>query len=71
MGEYRRENTKHLFAYLMGEGTSQLDILDRPSLGCELTHETIPTSIGGPQPQLHSEVVDINMYGRTYVVGQM
>ena len=48
MGEYKRENAKHVFAYLMGEGACQLDILDIPSWGFELTSETIPTSIGGP-----------------------
>ena len=44
---YREENAKHLFAYLMGEGACQLDILDRASWGRQLTSETIPTSIGG------------------------
>ena len=50
MGEYRRENAKHLFAWLKGEGgegACQYDILDRPSLGRELTSETIPISLGG------------------------
>ena len=47
MGEYRRENAKHLFAYLMGEAACQLDTLDRASWGRELTSETIPISIGG------------------------
>ena len=47
MGEYRRENAKHLFAELMGEGACQLDILDIASWGCKLTSETIPISIGG------------------------
>ena len=48
MGEYRRENTKHLFSYLIKEGACQLDILDKPRRGRELTSETIPISIGGP-----------------------
>ena len=26
MGEYRKENVKHLFAYLIGEGACQHDI---------------------------------------------
>ena len=43
----------------MGEGGCQLDILDRPRLGRELTYETIPTSIGGQEPQLHLEVLNI------------
>ena len=43
----------------MGEGTCQLDILDRPSLERELTSETIPMSIGGPYPQLHWKVLNI------------
>ena len=37
----------------------QLDILDRPRLGRELTYETIPISIGGQEPQLHLEVLSI------------
>ena len=48
MGESRRENVKHLFAWLMGEEAFQLDILDRSSWERELTSETIPISIGGP-----------------------
>ena len=44
---YRRENAKHLFAYLMGEGACQLDISNGDSWGHELTSETIPISIGG------------------------
>ena len=47
MGEYRRENAKHLYALLMGEGMCQLDILDRATWGHELTSEIIPISIGG------------------------
>ena len=65
MVEYRRENAKHLFVQLMGEGACQLDISDRPSWRCELTSETIPISIGGLSPQLHSEVLNaFSMYGR-------
>ena len=48
MGEYRRQHAKHLFSYLMAEGACQLDILDRPSCGRELTYESIPISIDGP-----------------------
>ena len=50
IGGYRRENVTHHFkiSTTMGEGACQLDILDRPSWGCELTSETIPISIGGP-----------------------
>ena len=59
MGEYRRENVKHLFPLLMGEEVCQLDILARPSWGDELTFETIPISIGDPYPQLYSEVLNI------------
>ena len=65
MVEYRRENAKHLFVYLIGEMACQLDISDRPSWICELTSETIFISIGGPSPQLHSEVLNaFLMYGR-------
>ena len=65
MGEYRKENVKHLFAYLIGEGACQHDILDTASMGRELTSETIPISIGGLQPQIHSEVLNnVSMYGR-------
>ena len=48
MGEYREENAKHLFAYLMGEGACKLDILDRASWRCEPTSEIIPLSIANP-----------------------
>ena len=59
MGEYRRENAKHLFAYLMREKAyaCQLTNLDRPSWGCKLTSETIPISIGDPISQLHWKVL--------------
>ena len=64
MGEYRRENAKHLIAWLMGEGACQRDISDRPSWGQELTSETPPISIGGPKLQLHFKVRNIfSMYG--------
>ena len=44
----------------MGEWACQLDILETLSWERELTAETIPISIGGPQPQLlHSEVLTI------------
>ena len=47
----------------MGDRTGQLDTLARPSLGCEPTYEINSTSIGGPQPQLHSEVLNtFSMY---------
>ena len=47
----------------MGEEACQLDSLDRPSLGLELTSEAISISIGDPLPQLHSEVLNIfSMY---------
>ena len=42
----------------MGEGACQLDILDSPSWRRELTSETIPISLGGPLPQVHSEVLN-------------
>ena len=48
MGEYRKENVKHLFSYLMGEWACQLEILDTPSWGRELPCETIPTFIANP-----------------------
>ena len=49
----------------MGEVVCQLDISSRASLGREQTSETIPITIGGLQPQLHSEVLNIfSMYGR-------
>ena len=48
MGEYRRENVKHLFAYLIEEGACQLDILGERTWDHELTCETIPISIDGP-----------------------
>ena len=63
MGEYGRENAKHLFAYLMIKGACQLDILDKPSWGRELTSgwgcvlncETLPIFIPYPLFQLHLE----------------
>ena len=49
----------------MGEEACQHDILDTASMGRELTSETIPISIGGLQPQIHSEVLNnVSMYGR-------
>ena len=49
----------------MGGGECRLDNLDRPSWRCELTSETIPISIGDPQPQLHWKVLNIfSMNGR-------
>ena len=48
MGEYRRENAKHLFEKLMGEGSCQCDTLDKPSWGHELTCETIPIFVAKP-----------------------
>ena len=51
----------------MGEGACQHDILWRPSCGPILTYETIFVSIGGPQPQLHPEVLNtFLMYGKVY-----
>ena len=43
----------------MREGACQLDNLDRTSWVYELTPETIPISIGGLQPQLYLEVLNI------------
>ena len=46
IGENMLRTILKLVQPCMGEGTCQLDILDRPSWGCELTSETF--SIGGP-----------------------
>ena len=48
MGEYRKENFKHLFSDLMGEWACQLQNLDSPSWGREPTRETIFTLIANP-----------------------
>ena len=48
MGEYRRENVKHLSEKLMGKWARQPDIFSKLSWGRELTYETITIKIGDP-----------------------